>query len=287
MPIAWECGTDTAYYQGDYSSDSSPGLRFSWTSHSCSMGVQVNAEGDIAIIHSVGPLEVKERVAVDTGTYFGAIWANNQYPTVETNCGDDCQVHEKTCVCNDVNVQTSAVFIDLPTLQDLDSLQIGATNPSLFDENTYYLCSAPQCSLQEYKVHFRSNVVNDFDIPGAFDADTIFEMTLYDGTTQFLSNAESTVQIGSGLYSFRNPPMFNSPIDPVQRDGLYETDAILQHHAKHPNTAPFIATKMINFLITSNPSPRYVQAAANAFSTGSYAADGHSFGTGKYGVSKS
>ena len=37
------------------------------------------------------------------------------------------------------------------------------------------------------------------------------------------------------------------------------------------NVAPFIAYRLIQRLVTSNPSPRYVEAAAVAFRTGAYA----------------
>jgi cullin-associated NEDD8-dissociated protein 1 len=250
------------------------------------MGVQVDAEGNAAIIHTVGSLTVKERVAIDTGTYFGVLWEDGLYPTPGTNCSSECTVHGNTCVCHDITVHTSAVFSQLPTLQEVEErLLLGATDPALFDDGTYYRCTAPLCSIQSYRVYFSTPVVNDVDIVGAFDADTVFELTTTTGSSSFFSNIKSTVVIGSGAYSFRNPPMFNSPVDPTQRDGLYETDAVLHHHVNHPNTAPFIAKKLINLLISSNPSPRYVKAAADAFSDGVYTADGHSFGSGVYGVS--
>ena len=39
--------------------------------------------------------------------------------------------------------------------------------------------------------------------------------------------------------SFRNPPMFNSPVDPTQQQGLVETDEILRTYVQHPNTGEF------------------------------------------------
>ena len=49
-----------------------------------------------------------------------------------------------------------------------------------------------------------------------------------------------------------------------------ETDALIDHIFYHPNVAPFIGYRLIQRLVTSNPSPRYVQAVSTAFSTGSY-----------------
>ena len=47
----------------------------------------------------------------------------------------------------------------------------------------------------------------------------------------------------------------------------------------HPNVGPFVATQMIEHLVTSNPSPAYVQRVATAFDTGTF----NSYGSGKRG----
>ncbi len=47
----------------------------------------------------------------------------------------------------------------------------------------------------------------------------------------------------------------------------------------HPNVPPFVARQLIEKLVTSNPSPAYVQRVATAFSTGSF----NSYGSGKRG----
>ena len=41
--------------------------------------------------------------------------------------------------------------------------------------------------------------------------------------------------------------------------------------------------RLIQRLITSNPTPRYIRNVANAFKAGTYSAGGLSFGSGKYG----
>ncbi len=51
----------------------------------------------------------------------------------------------------------------------------------------------------------------------------------------------------------------------------------------HPNTAPFLALRLIQRLVTSNPEPRYIQTVAEAFKNGYYASGDLTFGTGKYG----
>src|SRR5665213_3504109 len=47
----------------------------------------------------------------------------------------------------------------------------------------------------------------------------------------------------------------------------------------HPNVGPFIAKKLVQHLVTSNPSPQYVSRVANAFATGTYS----NFGSGTRG----
>jgi uncharacterized protein (DUF1800 family) len=47
----------------------------------------------------------------------------------------------------------------------------------------------------------------------------------------------------------------------------------------HPNVGPFVAKQMIEHLVTSNPSPAYVQRVAQAFNSGSF----NSYGSGKRG----
>lgn len=62
---------------------------------------------------------------------------------------------------------------------------------------------------------------------------------------------------------------------------------VLDSLMAHPNMAPFIAKRLIQHLVMSDPSPDYVERVARAFSQGSYLATGDSgavtFGTGVTG----
>ena len=64
--------------------------------------------------------------------------------------------------------------------------------------------------------------------------------------------------------------MFMSTSTPALHEAEAETEAVLDHLFYHPNTAPFTATRLIQNLVTSNPSPRYVRAVATAWKTGAY-----------------
>jgi len=58
-----------------------------------------------------------------------------------------------------------------------------------------------------------------------------------------------------------------------------ELDTVLTIIFNHPNLPPFVATQLIEKLVTSNPSPAYVQRVAQAFSSGKF----NAYGTGKRG----
>lgn len=58
-----------------------------------------------------------------------------------------------------------------------------------------------------------------------------------------------------------------------------EIDSVLTVIFNHPNLPPFVAKQLILKLVTSNPSPAYIQRVATAFSTGKY----NSYGSGKRG----
>jgi uncharacterized protein (DUF1800 family) len=60
-------------------------------------------------------------------------------------------------------------------------------------------------------------------------------------------------------------------------------ELVLDSLMNHPNTAPFISKQMIQFLVSSNPSPAYVGRVSQAFSSGRYSSSGVNFGAGQKG----
>lgn len=109
-------------------------------------------------------------------------------------------------------------------------------------------------------------------------------------------NDDAFVNLG---YNFRNPPNWNpkvgsyNKVEPVNlplyqlyedafrtTHAMHETDALIDVLFEHDNTAAFVSTRLIQRLVTSNPSPRYVKAVATAFRTGAYG--NHTF-SGVYG----
>ncbi|MES2887803.1 MAG: DUF1800 family protein [Pseudomonadota bacterium] len=56
-------------------------------------------------------------------------------------------------------------------------------------------------------------------------------------------------------------------------------DAVIESLMRHPSMAPFVSRQLIQHLVTSNPSPAYVNRVVSAFNSGSHAG----FGTGVRG----
>ncbi|WP_284620691.1 DUF1800 domain-containing protein [Aquabacterium humicola] len=60
-------------------------------------------------------------------------------------------------------------------------------------------------------------------------------------------------------------------------------EAVLDSLVNHPNMPPFVGQRLIQHLVTSNPSPAYVDRVAQAFTTGRFVASGIAFGAGRRG----
>jgi uncharacterized protein (DUF1800 family) len=66
---------------------------------------------------------------------------------------------------------------------------------------------------------------------------------------------------------------------PAGQSAEQDLSAALNIIFNHPNMPPFVATQLIEKLVTSNPSPAYVQRVAQAFSTGTF----NGYGSGQRG----
>ena len=248
---------------------------WAWTSKACSLKVQVHSDGLVGIIHEPGT-DVTSNAnfwnmddnlyGVDNVYTVKAVWSGGSYPVSGSSCGGVCTVSGRTCVCDVTTVTTTVVFTDdsqLPSLTEVTSqLHIGSLAP----DGTYTLSSTGEVDVYKKTA------------TGVLDIDTIFKVTV-NGAVHYLLNKASSVSVG-GSFAFRNMPQFMSFPDSSKRDAEYESDAWLDHLFRHQNTAPFVAHHLIQRLVTSNPSPRYVQAVGQAFRTGAFG--GHTY-SGAYG----
>ena len=139
----------------------------------------------------------------------------------------------------------------------------------------YAKCTSIACTAQtEVEVYLK---INNGEV---FDTSTIFKVT-NNGKAVYLLNKVSSVFVGKDTnFSFRNPPSFYGSPTATLPEAEYEMEAYLDHLFYHPNTAPFLCHLMIQRLVTSNPSPRYVRAVVDAFRSGTY--DGTTY-SGVYG----
>ena len=291
------------------------GYHHTWTTAPCRLKVEVTAAGEVSLersryVGNTDDLSFPVHWAPPTTPTSSGL----RYPTAsDGSCSETagCEVlldSGESCYC-DLSVETVAVYVDasapVPPIDELRStLFIASAAPADFGHNVYTLCTTAACVAQPgVAVHTRGCTPE----PIQFDADTVFEIV--DATpgrygrrqTKYLLNRASTVVIGNQnadniVFSFRNPtnhmPNIGAEITlpngthpyaarvGTKQSAEYETEALLTHLFEHPNTAPFVGKQLIQKMVTSNPSPRYVTAVASAFRDGSY--DGTTY-SGGYG----
>jgi uncharacterized protein (DUF1800 family)/Fe-S cluster biogenesis protein NfuA len=61
--------------------------------------------------------------------------------------------------------------------------------------------------------------------------------------------------------------LMNDFVIPAGGTAQEDLDAALTHIFEHQNVAPFVATRLIRHLVTSNPSPEYIQRVATVFNS--------------------
>ena len=256
-----------------------------WVEESCVLQVQILPNGRVAVVDKNGTVAMFKE---SNANIFRVRWENNAYPKAAgAGCGAGCRsvntTDDLTCLC-DVNVTSVALFTKtMPSAETVRTTAfIGAPPVSSFDPNTYTLCETAACVADsELKVWVLAG--SDWEAET-----TIFETShlMYAGdTVRFFKNRISTVKLlQQPTMSFRNPPRFmpltgEFPVRtrPWRGPDIYlpqaqeEVQALLDHLSFHQNTAPFVAYRLIQRLVTSNPSLRYVKAVVTAFKTGHYA----------------
>lgn len=59
--------------------------------------------------------------------------------------------------------------------------------------------------------------------------------------------------------------LLNGTVVPAGQTGMQDIDAAIDNLFNHPNVGPFIGKQLIQRLVTSNPSPAYIERVARAF----------------------
>lgn len=200
-----------------------------WTSLDCRLGIKINSQGNIAVVHEVAdsriPIEnVHRSVRQDTKTFFRVDWEGpieSFLSSYETSCSElGCirDSYDNLCLCS-VTVANTLGFSELPTREQiLSDLHVGAI-PNV---------SNPDLKRQQY-----GDIVVYEQKEGELTINSIFEVIDDNGRVQWRKNLWSEVVVGSteqGILSFRNPSHIILFTDPELRDVYQETDAAIDHY---------------------------------------------------------
>jgi uncharacterized protein (DUF1501 family) len=248
---------------------------YSWTQRSCELKVKLSDISEIAMVHDVEDDysgNSRTWAGVDSGTqnFFKPAWINKV--PIGTSCASipECTQDEEGCFCS-TSLSEETAFSAAPASLEEIRLKcfIGGPNPSSFDEGVW---SSLSCGIDDVTVYSKGGSCS------SLTSDTVFRFVDEYGQPRYVKNLVSTVSIGD-TYSFRNPVQFHNFADPEVRDSLYEIDAAIDSYFYHPSHAPFLAHNMIQRFGISNPSPRFIEAVANAYKSGKY----QDIGSGEYG----
>ena len=262
-----------------------------WTSESCRLQVQVDSIGWLRIVHAPAGEPMRKEggdrpsFQKDNENLFRVAWDDHAFPTATTGCtaadgaSTACVVDGITCLC-DVEVRSTRLFDAHPdsAATVLEAARIGAWCPNASGVDAYSRLDGGGGDVEVFMS--TSNPGG-----GGFNEDTILRIR---ASGKCFANRRSMVYIRRALgghsappaFQFRNAPHFVSFLMPTHIDAAHETEATLDHYFHHPNTAPFVAYRLIQRFVSSNPSPRYVLAVATAFRTGRHDGDTYS---GQYG----
>jgi uncharacterized protein (DUF1501 family)/uncharacterized protein (DUF1800 family) len=274
---------------------------FAWTDTDCRVQIQVYANERIGLVEELASRSMLEP---NSFNFFRARWNNGRAPTARNGqcpADTDCQlqptVEGDSCICN-VTVTTTTVYETFSDLKQAtvaavaNSLHIGAVSPDMYNSgNDYEQCNTAICNalVSRNRITVWLHTGDGGDLTNR----TIIEIPPYrtGGSRRLLFNRVSTVYVGNNagdpdsdnrnMYSFRNPPAFIPLLGWVREPGRtwdssnlwvrkleYETNALLQHLAEHDSTAPFVSRHLIQNMVTSNPSPRFVRKVVRAFRSG-------------------
>lgn len=73
------------------------------------------------------------------------------------------------------------------------------------------------------------------------------------------------MQLYPAFHDTGSKKLLNGVVLPAGQTGEQDLDAALDNIFNHPNVGPFIAIRLIQRLVTSNPSPAYIQRVAGVF----------------------
>ena len=88
------------------------------------------------------------------------------------------------------------------------------------------------------------------------------------------------MQPAPSLHDGSQRALLGGVVKPAGSTAPQALDLVLDSLMQHPNMAPFISRQLIQFLVTSNPKPAYVQRVSQVFRTGRYITRAAQVGSG-------
>lgn len=97
----------------------------------------------------------------------------------------------------------------------------------------------------------------------------IFTGLSFGGTNAFFGNPVPDFLSPMQMFDAEHEPgtktLLNGTVVAAGQSGLQDIDAAIDNLFNHPNVGPFIGRQLIQRLVTSNPTPAYVERVARAF----------------------
>ncbi|MGI9232367.1 MAG: DUF1800 domain-containing protein [Woeseiaceae bacterium] len=97
----------------------------------------------------------------------------------------------------------------------------------------------------------------------------VFTGLSFGGSNAFFGNPVPDFLTPMQMFDLEHEPgvknLLNGAVVPAGQSGLQDLDAAIDNLFNHPNVGPFIGKQLIQRLVTSNPSPAYIERVARAF----------------------
>lgn len=97
----------------------------------------------------------------------------------------------------------------------------------------------------------------------------IFTGLSFGGPNAFFGNTAPQFRAAMQMFDAEHEPgsknLLNGLVVPAGQNGMQDVDAAIDNLFDHPNVGPFIGKQLIQRLVTSNPSPAYIERVARAF----------------------
>jgi len=97
----------------------------------------------------------------------------------------------------------------------------------------------------------------------------IFTGLSFGGVNSFFGNPNPNFILSMEMFDTEHEPgsknLLNGLVVSAGQNGMQDIDAAIDNLFNHPNVGPFIGKQLIQRLVTSNPSPAYIERVARAF----------------------